>query len=144
MSKNIASGLFIVNKKCELLIAHPTNHRADFWSIPKGLVEKDELLIDCAVRETYEEVNVDLSKYKSLFIKLESQNYNKKKKILSPFLIFEETTDLDFSKFELKCNSIVPERGFYEMDDFRWVSLHEASKLLHETQVKLLEKIKIY
>jgi len=47
------------------------------------------------------------------------------------------------TKFDLKCNSNVPEDrgGFPEMDDYKWVSIDEARNLLHPTQVACLDKI---
>ena len=50
---------------------------------------------------------------------------------------------LDSNKFKIKCNSNVPEErgGFPEMDDYRWVSIDDARKFLHPTQVACLDKI---
>ncbi len=42
MSKTIAAGIFIVRKDKKILICHPTNHKPDFWSIPKGKVDNGE------------------------------------------------------------------------------------------------------
>lgn len=61
MGKTIASGLFIVKKDKKLLICHPTNHPKNFYSIPKGKVEDDEIFLEAAFRETYEETNLDLN-----------------------------------------------------------------------------------
>lgn len=143
MGKVVASGLFIVRKDNKLLIAHPTNHKSDFWSIPKGKVEDNETFLEAALRETYEETNLDLSLTKCFEIHtLPSVNYGHKKKIIYPFL-FLEKKDFDWDSIELKCNSNVPvERGgFPEMDGFKWVSLDDARNLLHETQVACIDKI---
>ena len=144
MAKVIAAGIFLVNKDNQLLICHPTNHNPNFWSIPKGKVEKGETLIDAAIRETHEETNIDLSKAIGLK-ELEGVNYKSKKKILHPFLAWEPAmTGVDWYSFELKCNSNVSESrgGFPEMDDYKFVSLDEAINLLHETQVACIDVIK--
>ena len=145
MSKTIASGLFIVRKDKKLLICHPTNHPADFYSIPKGKVEDDEIFLEAAIRETYEETNLDLSKTIDFTIyPLKSVNYKHKKKILYPFLYLEnKNSSFDWS-VEFKCNSNVTEErgGFPEMDGYKWVTLDEASKVLHETQILCIDKIK--
>lgn len=145
MAKVIASGLFIVRKDNKLLIAHPTNHKADFWSIPKGKVEDNETYLEGALRETYEETNLDLSNTSSFDIHtLSAMNYSHKKKIIYPFLFLEKNnSDFDWDGVELKCNSNVPEDrgGFPEMDDFKWVTLDEARGLLHATQVACIDKI---
>ena len=76
MGKTIASGLFIVRKDNKVLICHPTNHPADFYSIPKGKVEDDEIFLEAAIRETYEETNLDLSETTDFTIyPLTSVNY---------------------------------------------------------------------
>lgn len=144
MSKTIASGIFLINKKLEVLICHPTNHSWDVWSIPKGRVEKDEAHLDAAIRETHEETNIDLV----LALKihpLSEQKYTHGKKTLFPFLVLESENPLvKFDEFDLKCNSCVPEEegGFPEMDFFKFVSFKEAEKLIHYTQAASILEIK--
>ena len=146
MSKTIASGLFIIRKGEKLLICHPTNHPADFYSIPKGKVEDGEIFLEAAFRETYEETNLALNGSTDFTIyPLSSVNYKHKKKILYPFLMLEnKDSKFDWGSVELKCNSNVPEDrgGFPEMDGYKWVTLDDASKVLHDTQVACIEKIK--
>lgn len=145
MSKTIAAGVFIVNKNNKLLICHPTNHKPNTWSIPKGKVEAMETFKDACVRETFEETNIDLSDYKHKLIMLDSVNYSHKKKMLIPFVLFENDCELlDLSLITIQCNSNVPEDrgGFPEMDDYDWVTIDEARNLLHETQVACLDKVK--
>jgi 8-oxo-dGTP pyrophosphatase MutT (NUDIX family) len=145
MGKTIAAGMFLINKNMNLLICHPTNHKPNFWSIPKGKVEALETFVDACVRETFEESNIDLSDYKDKMIMLDSVNYSHKKKMLIPFVLFENDCEyLDLSLITTQCNSNVPEErgGFPEMDDYKWVTLEEAKELLHETQVACLDKVK--
>jgi len=145
MTKIISAGLFIVRKDKKLLIAHPTNHKSNFWSIPKGKVEDNETFLEAALRETFEETNLDLSKTKSFEVyPLASVNYSHKKKIIYPFLFLEKKdSDFDWGSVDLKCNSNVsPEQGgFPEMDSYLWCSLDEAMNLLHETQVACIDLI---
>ena len=145
MAKTIAAGLFIVRKDKKLLVAHPTNHKPNFWSIPKGKVEENETFLEGALRETYEETNLNLVDTNKFDIyPMQSVNYSHKKKILYPFLYVETpTAKIDWDNIELKCNSNVPDDrgGFPEMDDYKWVELEEARELLHETQVVCIDKI---
>lgn len=145
MGKTIASGLFIVKKDKKLLICHPTNHPKNFYSIPKGKVEDDEIFLEAAFRETYEETNLDLNGSTDFTIyPLNSVNYKHKKKMLYPFLVLEnKNSKFDWDGVELKCNSNVPEDrgGFPEMDQWIFVSIKEARNLLHYTQVACLDKI---
>jgi len=146
MGKVIAAGIFIVRKDNKVLVCHPTRHKLDFWSIPKGKINDGETHLKCAIRETYEETNIDLSD-KNIFFKiypLEAVNYRHKKKILFPFLYLEnENSSFDWDSIEIKCNSSVSEdRGdFLEMDDYKWLSTEEARPLLHDTQAACLNKI---
>lgn len=147
MGKIIAGGIFIVKKDGSLLICHPTNHKADFWSIPKGKVEEGETTYEAALRETFEETNIDFNKIISMNYSvhaLEPVNYGHKKKIIHPFVHLETiNSDLSWDTIEIKCNSNVPEErgGFPEMDEYKWVSIEEARVLLHETQAACLDKI---
>jgi 8-oxo-dGTP pyrophosphatase MutT (NUDIX family) len=145
MAKTIAAGLFIVRKDGKLLVAHPTNHKPNFWSIPKGKVEDNETFLEGALRETFEETNLELSDNNNFTIyPMQSVNYSHKKKILYPFLFLEKTNSkFKWDEVELKCNSNVPDErgGFPEMDEFKWVTLDEARELLHNTQVACIDKI---
>lgn len=140
------AGVFIVRKDGKILICHPTNHAKDFFSIPKGKVEKGESHVEAAFRETYEESNLDLRGNENFYVTgLDPVNYSHKKKILYPFVCIEsDESTFDWDGVEIKCNSNVPEDrgGFPEMDGYQWVSLLEAKILLHDTQVACLTKVK--
>lgn len=138
-----SAGIFLVNKEGKILIGHPTNHDPNFWSIPKGKIDKGESAFEAAVRETWEESNVDVSTA-TIYHELDKRNYKSKKKRLKPFVILEsENPELDLETVELKCNTNVPEKmgGFPEMDDFKWVTIDEARELLHESQVRCLDDV---
>ena len=146
MAKTIAAGIFIVNSDKKVLICHPTNHPADFWSIPKGKVETGEELIDAAIRETFEETNIDLKEFQFM-ANMSPLTYTHKKKVLNPFIWYEEANPaFNTRDFELKCNSNVPEErgGFPEMDDYRWVSFEEAKRLLHSLQAGAIDKVEAF
>jgi len=149
MAKTIAAGIFIVRRDKKLLVCHPTNHAVDFWSIPKGKSEEGETMIQAALRETFEETNLDLTTTDAILSfnvhGLEPVNYGHRKKMIYPFVYVENIyTKINWDELEIKCNSNVPEDrgGFPEMDDYKWVSIEEARPLLHETQVACLDKIK--
>lgn len=147
MGKVIAAGIFIVKKDGTLLVCHPTNHAPDFWSIPKGKVEEGETMHEAALRETYEETNINFNEISDLHYNVHSLdpvNYGHKKKMIYPFVHIEVSNSrLPWHEIDIKCNSNVPvERGgFPEMDDYKWVTLEEARVILHDTQVACLNKI---
>lgn len=139
-----AAGIFIIRNDGKLLICHPTNHPLNVWSIPKGRVDEGETFLEAAIRETFEESNINVSDCKVIY-SLESVNYTNKKKILHPFLLLEiKNPNLNLGLIEVKCNSYVPEDkgGFLEVDIFLWVDLDEAQHLLHPTQASCIPKIK--
>jgi len=139
-----AAGIFIVNIDKKLLVCHPTNHSPIFWSIPKGKVEGLETFTEAAIRETFEETNIDLTDYSNKLISIDSQDYSHKKKVLHPFVLFEiDCHGLNLSTCVIKCNSNVPiERGgFPEMDGYRWVNLEDSKEMLHATQRDCIDEI---
>lgn len=146
MGKTVAAGIFLIREDGQILICHPTNHATDFWSIPKGKVDDGEKILDAAIRETYEETNINVVNYNIIKI-LEPVNYGHKKKILHPYVLWEKANNhWDWNAFDIKCNSNVPldRGGFPEMDDYKWVSIEEARVLLHETQVACLDTIEAF
>ena len=147
MGKINAAGIFIVRKDKTILICHPTNHDQNVWSIPKGKVEDGETNLEAAIRETYEETNLYLSGLTEFsIIELNSVNYTHGKKKISPFLFYEnENSNINWVELNktIMCNSNVPDDrgGFPEMDGYRWVTITEAKKLIHNTQVIALDEI---
>jgi 8-oxo-dGTP pyrophosphatase MutT (NUDIX family) len=143
--KNVKTGgIFLINKENKLLVGHPTKHPDNVWSIPKGKLDKGEDPLTGALRETWEETNVDLRHEKIYFHQLLKQRFKNGRKILYPYAILEIENDYDFSEFDLKCNSNVEWiiGGFPEMDDYRYISISEAEDVLHHTQVACLPVIK--
>lgn len=132
-------GVFVYNLDSDqLLIVHPTNSSFIKWSIPKGELEKGEFPHKRALIELYEETNLD---FKHLFVgSLGTVVYEKNKnKQLMGFSLLIRTYFLKGRV--LGCNSMV-DNDFPEIDGFAWVSLEMAEKFLHESQVKLLPKLR--
>lgn len=136
------AGVFLIRNDLKVLICHPTKVSRNFWSIPKGKIEKDESNSDAAIRETYEETNIDISNW-TILHNLSPVVYPNGRKKLYGYVLFEWQNKIDFSKFELKCNSNVPEKlgGYPEIDDFAWETLENAKKFVHSSQIKCLEEI---
>jgi len=147
MSKVNAAGVFLVRNDGKILVGHPTGHPEDVWSIPKGKIDEGENTLEAAIRETMEETNVDLSDVPNpCFKELPTQVYSHKRKDITTFVLGEWMTDLDFDKFDIKCDSIVPmesswNAGKPELDDFAFKSVGECRLLLHPTQVSSLDRV---
>jgi len=57
-----AGGGLIINEKNEILFIH----RRGFWDLPKGKIEKEETIKECAIREVKEETGIKKVKVISL------------------------------------------------------------------------------
>lgn len=58
----ITAGIVFIYKN-RILLVHPPNHKwSKTFSYPKGRIEKNESIIDCAIRETREEIGVNINK----------------------------------------------------------------------------------
>jgi 8-oxo-dGTP diphosphatase len=148
MSKVRAAGIFLVRNDGKILVGHPTGHPEDVWSIPKGKIDEGESTLEAAIRETMEETNIDLSDVPNpCFKELPLQVYSHKRKEITTFVVGEWMTDLEFDKFDIKCDSIVPltsswNAGKPELDDFKWITPDEAEEILHPTQAASIGAIK--
>lgn len=135
----ITCGIYLYSTSQQrLLVCHATHSPWNRWSIPKGLKDEGETSFDAAIRELYEETGL---KYKELHIiskhALKPVNYQKQKKILESFLLI---TDVDLSHQTFICHSHT-EKSFPEVDSWKWITLEQAVKWLHEAQQKNLEEI---
>ena len=137
-------GIYLIDKDGKVLICHPTNHPNNLWSIPKGLIDEsdaDELV--AAKRELFEETGIDINAlvHKDV-VRLPNRLYPAGKKTLTSFIIHIEET---IKVIDLHCDSMVVNEvkgwNFPEIDAFAWVSIEEASKLLHNSQIENLKLI---
>jgi len=62
--KRISAGILILNDENKLLLVKPSYK--DYWSLPGGVVEKNESPLSACIRETKEEIGLNL-KPKHLF-----------------------------------------------------------------------------
>lgn len=132
------AGIFLFNSKDEILLVHPTNAPHKTWSIPKGLVDENETVVEAAKRELLEETNVNLDTLKPVYFwHGENVLYKTKKKTLCP--VFSKVL-IGLNEIELKCNSLVEGKNFFENDQIKWFKVKEALEIIHESQVKALQQ----
>ena len=136
------AGIFLVKNDGTILVGHPTNHKNDFFSIPKGGVDEGERLLDAAIRETYEESNIVVSDYTFIWT-LNPRMHKNNKKIFYPYVLLEKENQYVFDEFEIKCNSNVTIDDFEipEMDSFKWLTFDEARTHLNQTQVDCIDEV---
>ena len=138
MNFEYSKGVFVISLDNKLLILKST--LGNNWSIPKGHIEKGEVPLEAAIRETHEECNLDLNNINGKFHYAGSCKYMHKDKEIEAFVFKAEE---DLSKYTLKCNSnfLYKKKILPEVNKFLWVTKEEAMSKLHEAQVKLLANI---
>jgi len=143
-------GIFLIDNLGKLLVVHPTNSPKYFWSIPKGLGEKNETSFETASRELLEETTLDIKSIlidsMRLYLNLGYSAYPNGKKALKAFLIVSNSNLSEIYK-DLKCNSIFINKNgeeIQENDIVRWVDFNEISQKLHASQRKFIKSIKVF
>lgn len=136
-------GIFIVDKRLRILCVHPTGSPEDVWSIPKGGADNEELSIEAALRELYEETNFKIDDY------IENMEYYeyigtfpygvRDKKLKAHVMFFNE--NLSKIEIDLKCLTKIDDSDNLECDIVEWKDLSFVLRCLHHTQVKALTKI---
>ena len=92
------------------------------WDFPKGMVEPDETPLQAAIRETAEEASIIDLDFRWGEIYFETAPYNQGSKMARYYLA--ETKQAHISL------PVSPELGHPEHDEWRWVNVEEAQKLL--------------
>jgi 8-oxo-dGTP pyrophosphatase MutT (NUDIX family) len=132
--KHIGAGVFIFNENNQLLIVKPTYKNG--WSIPGGGVDPDESPKTAAIRETKEELGLDLKAIVLIGVGYTPTQGIKPETLQFIFHGGELSTD--------EINKIVLDKN--EHRKFRFVEISEASALLNDRQKHWLafytEKIK--
>lgn len=135
----------IVDNNIYVYLEHPGGpywKNIERYSICKGEYnKKKEKVIDCAIREFYEESGTKVDKDKLKF--LYSHKVSKRKLVT----IFIVDMDIDCSK--MKSNTFIKEmpKGsgnfceFPEMDYAKWFLIDDAYKVIFNNQDKFLDKI---
>lgn len=125
--KHIGAGVLIFNKSNQLLIVKP-NYK-EGWSIPGGGVDTDESPEAAAIRETKEEISLDLQN-----ITLVCVEYTLKKGIKPEtlqFIFYGGKLDAnEISKISLDKN---------EHSEFKFVDISEAINLLIERHQYIIQ-----
>ncbi|MCL4397601.1 NUDIX hydrolase [Patescibacteria group bacterium] len=130
--KRMASEVFFINKKGEILLVKPTYK--DRWGVPGGVVEKDESPKQAATREVKEELNLTIRK-----LKLIGVDYT------LPYGPKDEAIMFDFFGGVLKENDIrkikLPKE---ELSDFVFVAINKAVPMVTslKTHTSLPKRLK--
>lgn len=138
----ITCGMFIITKPSnKILICHPTNgpgHKN--WSIPKGLKDNFENPLECAIRETFEETGIKLGNVFKYPLVGESVYSSGNKKLIAFKCEIEDSIS---QNFVLDCYTTFDQSENPEIDMYKWASVEECSRMLHEAQIRLLKLLNI-
>lgn len=63
-------------------------YNAGRWNIQGGFIDFDETAEECAVRETWEEVGIDVSNYELIFCGLDTEPHGKRQTMVASFALF--------------------------------------------------------
>ena len=134
---------FLIRSNGLYLLCHATQnpdyiYKKDdpFWSIPKGVVDEGETHLEAALRETKEEIGIDLEG----FVKIPTEPFNVHPTKKKNFVVYL-ADDLDgiLLNCKFKCSSLInndrtPQRnGLPEIDMFKWVNKEVARILIQPT-----------
>jgi predicted NUDIX family NTP pyrophosphohydrolase len=146
MPREISAGLLVYRRKPELevLLGHPggpfwANKDERAWTIPKGIVEGDDLLA-CARREFLEETGLSVS---GGCLSL-SPVRQKSGKLVHAFALEADPDLAGFksNEFEMEWP---PKSGrrqhFPEIDRLEWFGIEAARKKIHAYQLPLLDEL---
>lgn len=137
--KELSCGIIIINSDNKILACRAYGKKEPMrcYDIPKGKINEGESTYDAAIRETNEEIGLDLS-YLNI-IDLGHFVYNSKKN-LHLYKCRLDIPDLTVlhcdSTFEDNFGNIVP-----EMVGYKWVDLYEIDTTFYKSLANVLNKI---
>lgn len=141
MKQKISAGLAIIYDN-KLLLGHPTNSRwYNSYSIPKGGLEKGESYLDAAIRETSEEVGVNVPK--SLIDKTEHHFSSSSKKYKYNKTVYYYVVKID-DLSQIGLNDLVIPKNQLQLKEIDWagfLSIDEINKRVTPSQTTLINNL---
>jgi len=128
-----AAGLLLYRRQMdylEVLLVHPSGsyNRKAPWSLPKGLPDEGESLLDAAIRETREEAGVSAEVHRDSLVPLGHIDYTRSRKRVHAFAL-EVPPDA------------APHPTSWEIDRVEFFPLEEARQLIHHDQRPFLDRL---
>ena len=110
--KRMAAGMIFMNEKKELLMLK--SDYKDYWSIAGGVIEKNESPLQAAIRETKEEINIDVKQPRLLIIDYVSPKGNEDDNIVFIFyggvLVQEDIDSIKLQEDEIEDYKFITEK----------------------------------
>lgn len=114
--------IFIKNKEGKYLIQKTSKEKGSEYSTTGGHVSKGETPLKTIIRETKEELGINIIEKEIEYIGLEK---NKEKPIL--FSVYEITKDIDISKLNLQKE---------EVESIEWITKEKINNLIKDNKFK--------
>ncbi len=135
---------FVILWKDKILLAHPKKQAQNTWGIAKGKIEGTETYLECAIRETREEIGLNINK--NIFLKepdwktITYKNLKNKpyKKVHYTIIKIDELEEIGMDGENINENKLSPR----EIDDARFMSMEEADKKIFWRQREFLDILK--
>jgi putative (di)nucleoside polyphosphate hydrolase len=135
--KKTSCGILIFNEDNELLLCHVSG--TDYYDIPKGVKERNETEIECAIRECREETGLEFKEED--LKKLGLHEYIPNKKDLYLFYTFVNKKDIDMSK--LKCSSYFENDGYPVLEVNGYEFIH-CDDVPDHVNIRLRDLLDVY
>ena len=140
--KTISCGIIIRHRDKYLLGKQFVRKDNNAWTVFKGGQESDETMLDTAIRELYEESNIEVENRKNITSSpIFSYFLNKSKKRVFVFLL-DDVDGVIYQKQDIKCNSFF-KKNCPEITDYQWFTLDEVEKKLMPSQKGLVYVLKV-
>ncbi len=125
------AGCVLVNKKCTKVVMIKSKvYEKVYFDFPKGKAERNESTINCAIRETWEEIGVIVDNKITDRHKIE---FIYKGKQMTLYFIFGLDDDEDFKILNNK-----------EVEQVLWVHVNDLSKIVSRSYYHIIDNIKDY
>lgn len=133
MQKIIAAGGLVVNENGELLFIYRRKH----WDLPKGKLDKNETIEECAIREVKEEVGIKNVKIVCFLYKTEHQYFDKwiQQEVIKEthwYLMKTKSTEKLYPQLE------------EDIEKIEWVNTLKMDKYLNNTYPTIIKVIDVY
>jgi len=134
----ITCGAFVIDKLGNILLCRATGSEND-WTVPKGLLENDEMSHIAAKRELLEETGIDINKYPYMMYELGVWPYAHKNKVIVGFLFMVDAVINQTLFCESHFTSKLTGMRLPEVDMYQWLPINDALEIMRPEQVKLIK-----